>query len=98
MANRNYYVYILTNRSDNLYVGVTNDLSRRLTEHHAKAVPGFTNKYNITTLVYYEVTDEIEGAILREKQIKGWRRAKKIALIESRNPDWRDLAGALSGE
>ncbi len=80
-----YYVYIMTNKSRTLYTGVTNNLERRVSEHRQKLIPGFTNKYNITLLVYYEVFEDIREAIAREKQIKGWLRAKKIALIESVN-------------
>ena len=87
-----YYVYILTNRSKTLYTGVTNDLLRRVHEHKQKLIPGFTQKYNINRLVYYEETSDVTEAIAREKQIKGWVRAKKIALIESRNPKWLDLS------
>ncbi|MBI4301682.1 MAG: GIY-YIG nuclease family protein [Chloroflexi bacterium] len=87
-----YYVYIMTNHSDTLYTGVTNDLQRRVYEHKQKLVEGFTAKYNLNMLVYYEATEDVQSAIRREKQIKGWRRAKKIALIESTNPQWRDLS------
>ncbi len=90
--SKEYYVYIITNRSRTLYVGVTNDLMRRVYEHKHKLVPGFTSKYNIQYLVYYESTSSIYSAIGREKQIKGWLRAKKIALIESMNPEWKDLS------
>ena len=82
----------MTNKSRTLYTGVTNDLERRVYEHKHKLVPGFTSKYNITQLVYYEETDDVNIAIAREKQIKGWLRAKKIALIESINPEWKDLS------
>ncbi len=96
---KQYYVYILTNRSRTLYTGVTNDLQRRVYEHKHKLVPGFTAKYNLTRLVYYEATPDIHAAIAREKQIKGWLRAKKIALIESMNPKWEDLsAGWYEGD
>lgn len=88
---RQFYVYIMTNYSRTLYTGVTNDLERRVYEHKHKLVPGFTQKYNITVLVYYEATPDIRSAIAREKQIKGWLRSKKIALIESVNPEWQDL-------
>ena len=92
MTNQ-YYVYILTNRTNRvLYTGVTNDLVRRVYEHREKFVEGFTKKYNVTKLVYYETTGDIESAIVREKQIKGWLRKKKITLIESVNPEWRDLS------
>ena len=87
-----YYVYIMTNKSRTLYTGVTNNLERRVLEHKQKLVQGFTSKYNINKLVYYEVTNDIYSAISREKEIKGWLRAKKIRLIESKNPEWRDLA------
>ncbi|WP_035139461.1 GIY-YIG nuclease family protein [Fischerella sp. PCC 9605] len=87
-----YYVYILTNYSKTLYTGVTNDLIRRIHEHKQKLIPGFTQKYNIDRLVYYEETVDVAEAIAREKQIKGWLRAKKIALIESMNPEWNDLS------
>jgi len=87
-----YYVYIMTNKSGTLYTGVTNNLERRVFEHKNRLVDGFTKKYNITKLVYFEETSDISAAIYREKQIKGWARQKKIALIESMNPDWRDLS------
>jgi len=89
---RQYYVYIMTNRSRTLYTGVTNNLYRRVYEHKNKLIGGFTKKYNITKLIWYEVTSEITSAIAREKQIKGWLRRKKIALIESVNPEWKDLS------
>ena len=89
---RQFYVYIMTNRSRILYVGVTNDLQRRVFEDKHKLIPGFTQKYNITQLVYFEVTNDVREAIMREKQIKGWLRVKKAALIDSVNPDWRDLS------
>jgi len=87
-----YYVYIMTNKSRRLYTGVTNNLERRVYEHKHKLLPGFTSKYNITKLVFFEAGDDISVAIAREKQIKGWLRAKKIALIESMNPEWKDLS------
>ena len=82
----------MTNKSRTLYTGVTNDLERRVYEHKQKLVPGFTAKYNITRLVYFEVTQDVQAAITREKQIKGLLRSKKIALIESVNPEWKDLS------
>ena len=85
-------MYILTNGSRTLYVGVTNDIVRRIYEHKHKMVDGFTKKYNLTYLAYYDETTDVMSAIEREKQIKGWRRSKKIELIESVNPNWRDLA------
>jgi putative endonuclease len=89
---RQYYVYIMASRSRTLYTGVTNDLVRRVVEHKQKRVPGFTARYNITKLVYFEATPNVRSAILREKQIKGWLRAKKVALIEADNPQWQDLS------
>jgi Predicted endonuclease containing a URI domain len=90
-----YYVYIMTNKSKILYTGITNDLERRVYEHKHKLVRGFTSKYNIDKLVHFEATSDVQSAIAREKQIKGWLRSKKIALIESSNPEWRDLADDL---
>ena len=89
---RSYYVYIMTNHSGTLYVGVTNDLQRRLAEHKSALFEGFTKRYAITRLVWFEETSDVRAAIAREKQIKGWRRAKKVALVESMNPGWRDLS------
>ena len=87
-----YYVYIMSSHRGTLYIGVTNDLMRRVYEHRHKLVNGFTKKYNVSKLVYYEATNDVKSAIAREKQIKGWIRRKKIALIESLNPHWTDLA------
>ena len=93
MMDKQYYVYIITNKSNRvLYTGVTNNLRKRVYEHKNKLVKGFTNKYNVGKLVFYDVYEDVESAILREKQIKGWLRRKKIALIESMNPEWRDLS------
>jgi putative endonuclease len=89
---KQYYIYIMTNSSRTLYTGVTDDLVRRVYEHKNKLIKGFTQKYNITRLVYYEITSDIQAAIQREKQIKGWLRRKKIALIEAANPEWEDLS------
>ena len=89
---KSYFVYIMTNRSKTLYTGVTNNLERRVYEHKNKLVAGFTSKYNITKLVYYEETSNVHAALAREKQIKGWRRAKKSALIEAENPEWKDIS------
>ena len=86
-----YFVYILTNKSRTLYIGVTNDLVRRVYAHKNKLVDGFTKKYNINQLVYFEETASVLEAIAREKQLKGWLRAKKVTLVESSNPHWRDL-------
>jgi putative endonuclease len=87
-----YFVYIITNKSGTLYTGITNNLERRIYEHKHHLVKGFTSKYNIDKLVYFEETNDINAAITREKQIKGWLRKKKIALIESMNPVWKDLS------
>ena len=81
-----YYVYIMTNNSKTLYIGITSNLHRRVYEHKQKLANGFTKKYNINTLVYYEITNDVNAAIAREKQIKRWRREKKIKLIEDFNP------------
>jgi putative endonuclease len=89
---KQYYVYLMASKSRVLYVGVTNDLQRRVEQHKQKLVEGFTARYNITRLVYYEVTNDVHAALAREKEIKGWRRSKKVALIESVNPTWRDLS------
>ncbi len=93
---KNYYVYILTNHSRTLYIGVTNDLQRRMYEHQNKLVDGFTKKYNIDQLVYFEQTESISDAIAREKQLKKWSRSKKLALIQSTNPEWHNLGQDLS--
>lgn len=87
-----YYVYIMTNLSRTLYVGVTNDLERRVWEHKQLKVEGFTKRYRITRLVHYEEYSQVHDALAREKQLKGWRRSKKIALIEEGNPGWQDLS------
>jgi|SRR5713101_7391793 len=89
---RNYWVYIMTSRSKTLYAGVTNDLERRVGEHKRGEVPGFTSKYGLDRLIYFEEHSDIRAAIEREKQIKRWRRAKKLVLIESLNPHWSDLS------
>jgi putative endonuclease len=87
-----YWVYILANKFRTLYIGVTNDLHARVYEHKHRLVPGFTSKYGIDRLVYFEQTIDVDAAIVREKQLKGWSRAKKVALIEAENPHWEDLA------
>lgn len=89
---RSYYVYIMASRSLNLYTGVTGNLYRRVMEHKHGALEGFTKRYNINRLVYYETFKYIGNAIAREKQIKAWTRAKRLALIKSVNPTWQDLA------
>ncbi len=87
-----YYVYIMSNASKTLYVGVTNDLARRVVTHRNKTGGAFVRKYNVTRLIYFEATQDVSAAIAREKQIKGWVRRKKVALIESVNPQWKDLS------
>jgi putative endonuclease len=94
---KTYYVYIMASKSRTLYTGVTNNLERRVLQHRGKLLPGFTARYNINRLAYYEVFGEITAAIAREKQIKSWGRMKKIALIESTNRDWKDLSAAWYG-
>ncbi len=86
------YVYIISSRSKTLYIGVTNDLKRRMLEHKSKTNMGFSTRYNVTKLVYFEETNDATAAIEREKSLKGLLRSKKIALIERSNPDWNDLA------
>ena len=93
---RQYYVYIVTNRHNTvLYTGVTNDLRRRVHEHKDGLGGGFTSRYNVGKLVYYEVTGDVHAAIAREKQIKGGSRTKKIDLIERMNPEWKDFSEEL---
>ena len=91
---RQYYVYIMTNRSGTLYTGVTSDLKRRVWEHKQGLGSKFASKYRIDRLIHYETCPDVHGAMAHEKQIKGWLRAKKIALIEGVNPQWRDLSDA----
>jgi putative endonuclease len=89
---KTYYVYIMASQSRTLYVGVTNNLERRVYEHKQKVIDGFTSRYNINRLVYFAETNDVTAAISREKEIKGWLRKRKIALIEGMNPDWHDLS------
>jgi len=98
LKDHEYFVYIVCSRSGTLYIGVTNSIYRRALEHKRGEIEGFASKYHCDRLVYYESFDEVHKAIGREKQLKGWTRAKKVALIESKNPRWDDLAekwGAL---
>ncbi len=92
MRRHVYHVYILASKSRVLYTGVTNDLQRRVVEHKLQRVPGFTQRYNVTELMYFEAYRDVRDAIAREKQVKAWSRAKRITLIESMNPHWRDLS------
>jgi putative endonuclease len=91
-VQRFYFVYIVTNRSKTLYVGMTNSILRRIFEHKTKTTEGFTSKYRLDRLVYWERHMSVHSAIAREKQIKGWLRIKKIQLIVEKNPTWKDLA------
>jgi putative endonuclease len=96
LMRKQYYVYILANvRHTVLYTGVTSDLKKRVYQHRMKLVPGFTSRYNVCELIYYEVADNPEAAILREKQIKAGSRTKKIDLVNSMNPQWQDLYESL---
>ena len=87
-----YYVYIMSSETGTLYIGMTNELRRRVHQHKNKVVDSFTGKYDVNRLVYFETYGDVLQAIAREKQIKGWTRRKKLALIESQNPTWRDLS------
>jgi putative endonuclease len=89
---KQYYIYIMASRDRTLYTGVTDDLIKRVFEHKNKLIEGFTKKYNVTNLVYYEAVNDVQAAIQREKQVKGWLRKRKIALIETMNPEWKDLS------
>jgi len=98
MELRSFYVYILANRiGGTLYIGVTNDLVRRVSEHKLKTAEGFTKKYGVDRLLYFECFDHIEYAIHREKRLKKWPRAWKISLIEKDNPTWDDLYPGIAG-
>ncbi|HAV11423.1 MAG TPA: excinuclease ABC subunit C [Candidatus Moranbacteria bacterium] len=93
MQEKTYYVYIVTSkRNGTLYIGVTNDLIKRIWQHKNKSVEGFTKKYNVSNLVYYETTNDVQVALQREKQLKKWNRKWKLELIEKFNPEWKDLA------
>ena len=94
--DRNYYVYLITNWNNKvLYTGVTNNLIRRIYEHKNKSLEGFSKKYNINKLVYFEQTNDVLAAITREKEIKKWRREKKNRLVSTTNPEWKDLGEGL---
>lgn len=92
LRQKTYYVYIMASRSLNLYTGITNSIFRRALQHKRGEIDGFTKRYNINRLVFYEVFHQVGNAIAREKQIKSWTRAKRLALIQSKNPTWQDLA------
>ena len=90
--NKQYYIYIITNKTNRvLYTGITSDLKKRIYQHKNKVIEGFTSKYNVNKLVYYEIFEDPENAILREKQIKAGSRKNKIKLIENMNKDWKDI-------
>lgn len=91
-----YYIYIMASRSRVLYIGVTNDLARRVSQHKLGLLAGFTSKYRVTRLVHFEEFADIRDAIAREKEIKGWKRSRKTSLIETRNATWEDLGDTLS--
>ena len=92
MRNYNYYVYILTsNNGRAMYIGFTNNLERRLQEHKSGTIEGFTKKYNVHKLVYYEYYEDANAAIAREKELKGWKRERKNALVQASNPEWKEL-------
>jgi putative endonuclease len=94
MSRNRYFVYVLTNTSRTLYIGVANDIVRRVYEHKNKLVSGFTSRYNVSQLVYFEETSAVQAALMREKEINRWRRSKKTHLINSVNPKWTDLSAA----
>ena len=94
--NKSYYVYLLASkRNGTLYIGVTNDLARRVYEHKNELVDGFTKQHAVHNLVHFEETENVESAIIREKQLKAWKREWKINLIEKNNPEWKDLYEAI---
>ena len=98
MGTRSYYVYILASRiGGTLYIGVTNDLVHRVGEHRLELMKGFTKRYGVHKLVYFEQFDDIENAIVREKRLKNWNRAWKVRLIEELNPNWDDLYPGIAG-
>jgi putative endonuclease len=95
----NFWIYIVTNVHDSvLYIGITNDLARQVSEHRSGEVPGFTSAYRCRKLIYYEHCTDAQDAIAREKQLKKWSREKKVALIATLNPHWKDLAPEVLGE
>jgi len=97
--NKQYYVYILTNKTNKVfYIGVTNDLLRRMYEHKNKLIEGFTKRYNLMKLVHYETTSDVQSAITREKQLKNWHRNWKINLIKESNSEWKDLSMEFLGD
>jgi putative endonuclease len=93
--DRTFHIYIMASNSGTLYIGVTSSLAKRVGQHKLKFIPGFTRKYNITKLVWFEPHSSVRAAIAREKEIKAWRRSKRVALIESLNSHWKDLSTEL---
>lgn len=91
-GNRQYYVYIMTNRSETLYVGVTGNLEQRIEQHRTGKGSKFTSRYRVDRLIYFEVTSDVHAALEREKQIKSWSRKRKLDLVATTNPEWRDLS------
>src|SRR4051812_36116188 len=91
---KQYYVYIMSNKTRTLYIGMTNNLERRVYEHKHKLIDGFTSRYDLTQLVWFEATNDVRDAIALEKRLKGWVRVKKVALIEDMNPEWEDLSAS----
>jgi len=98
MKDHKYWAYIVASRTGTLYIGMTNNLYLRVLQHKSGEIDGFSSQYKCNRLVYWESCDDVEKAINREKQLKGWRRSKKIALIESMNPRWQDLAEKWGAE
>jgi putative endonuclease len=98
LRDKSYYVYIMASQSRTLYIGVTNNLEKRVYQHKHRLTPGFTSRYNINKLVYYAETNDVTEAITREKELKGWLRKKKKALIEEFNPTWEDLSSGWYDE
>jgi len=95
-AERSFFVYILAGKSGVLYTGITSSLARRISDHKEKKMPGFTQKYSVSRLVWFEPYGAVVSAITREKEIKSWRRSKKVALIQTKNPTWRDLSASVT--
>ena len=99
LRDYNFWVYIVTNAHGSvLYIGMTNDLARRISEHRAGEIPGFASDYRCTKLIYYEHRSDVRDAIAREKQLKKWSRSKKVELIATLNPRWKDMAPEILGE
>lgn len=95
MLTHQYFIYIMSSTNRTLYIGMTNDLRKRVYQHQHGLVEGFTSRYHIDQLVYYETTDDVQAALAREKQLKGFRRSKKVELIEKQNPGWENLSTRL---